>query len=102
MLFLKSTKHGHATKLFILDNECSNDLKLAILNTNSTFELESPHQHRRNVAQRAIRTAKTHLLAGIATCDPDFPITEWDRLLRQSKLTLNLLRPSRINTNLSA
>ena len=45
---------------------------------------------------------KNHLLAGIATCDLDFPITEWDRLLRQSKLTLNLLHPSRINTNLSA
>ena len=41
--FLKLTKHGHATKLFILDNEYSNDLKLAILNTNSTFELVSPH-----------------------------------------------------------
>ena len=82
--FLKLTKHGHATKLFILDNECSNDLKLAILNTNSTFELVPPHQHRRNAAERAIRTAKNHLLAGIATCDPDFPITEWDRLLRPS------------------
>ena len=100
--FLKLTKHGHATKLFILDNECSNDLKLAILNTNSTFELVPPHQHRRNAAERAIRTAKNHLLAGIATCDPDFPITEWDRLLRQSELTLNLLRTSRINPSLSA
>ena len=56
--FLKSTKHGYATKLFILDNECSNDLKLAILNTNSTFELVPPHQHRRNAAERAIRAAK--------------------------------------------
>ena len=77
-------------------------MKLAILNTNSTFELVPPHQHRRNTAERAIRRAKKHLLAGIATCDPGFPITEWDRLLRKSELTLNSLRTSRINPNLSA
>ena len=46
-------------------------------------------------------TVKNYLLAGLATCDLDFPITEWDRLLRQSELTLNLLRTSRINPNLS-
>ena len=76
LLFLKLTKYGHATKLFILDNECSNDLKLTILNTNFTFELVSPHQHRKNAAERAIRTAKNYLLARLATYDPDFPITE--------------------------
>ena len=52
--FKKLTKHRHATKLFILDNECSNDLKLAILNTNSTFKLVPPHQHQRNTAERAL------------------------------------------------
>ena len=62
-IFSKLTTHGHATKLFILDNECSNDLKLALLNTNSTFELVPPHQHRRNAAERAIRTANT-----LSTC----------------------------------
>ena len=100
--YLKMTKHGHATQLFILDNECSIDLKLTILNTNSTFELVPPHQHRINAAERTIRTVKKYPLAGLATCDPDFPITEWDRLLRQSELALNLLRTSRINPNLSA
>ena len=70
--FLKLTKYGHATKLFILDNEYFNGLKLAILNTNSTFELVPPHHHRRNAAERAIRTAKNHLLARLATYDPDF------------------------------
>ena len=96
------TKHGHAIKLFIFDNECSNDLKLAILNINSSFELVPPRQHHKNAAERAIGTAKNHLLTGLATCDSNFPITEWDILLRQSELTLNLLRTSRINPNLSA
>ena len=34
--------------------------------------------------------------------DPDFPIHEWDRLLPQCVLTLNLLRAARINPKLSA
>ena len=41
------------------------------------------------------------MLAGLAICDQDFPITEWGRLLRQSDLTLILLRSSRTNPNLS-
>ena len=58
--------------------------------------------HRINAAERAIRTYKNHLLAGIATCDPNYPITEWDRLLTQCNITLNLLRNSRANPKLSA
>ena len=58
--------------------------------------------HRRNAAERSIRTFKSHFLSTLATCDPDFPITEWDRLLQQSEMTLNLLRPARCNPNISA
>ena len=42
------------------------------------------------------------MLASLATCDPDFPIAEWDRGLFQIGLTLNLLRCSRVNPKLSA
>ena len=38
----------------------------------------------------------------MTSVDPDFPMSEWDRLLPQAFLTLNLLRPSRINPALSA
>ena len=38
----------------------------------------------------------------MATCDPEFPLQEWDRLLPQAELTLNLLRNSRVNPHLSA
>ena len=96
------TRHGHVVKLFIMDNECSADLKRAILKVNNDFQLVPPHQHRRNAAEKAIRTAKNHLLAGLATCDPDFPIAEWDRILPQSEITLNHLRNSRINPKLSS
>ena len=41
-------------------------------------------------------------MADLATCDPDFPLREWDRLIPQAELTLNLMRNSRINPRLSA
>ena len=66
------------------------------------YELVPPHQHRRNAAERAIRTFKNHFLAGLATCDPDFPLREWDRLVVQAELTLNLLQNSRVNPLLSS
>ena len=50
----------------------------------------------------AICTFKIHFISVLATADPDFPVVEWDRLLPQAKLTLNLLRLCRINPRLSA
>ena len=61
-----------------------------------------PPQYRRDAAEAAIQTFKNHLLSGLATCDPQFPIIEWDRLLPQAQLTLNLLRNSKVNPKLSA
>ena len=58
--------------------------------------------HRRNAAERAIRTFKNHFLSGLATCDPNFPISKWDWLIRQTTITLNLLQSSRVNPKLSA
>jgi hypothetical protein len=95
-------RRGTAPKMYILDNEASNELKNSMIKNNLTYQLAPPHIHRRNAAERAIRTFKNHLLAGLATADPDFPVSHWDRLLHQSILTLNLLRNSRVNPKLSA
>ena len=40
-------------------------------------------------------------LSALATCDPDFPIDEWDKLLLQSEMTLNMFRTTRCNPELS-
>jgi uncharacterized protein YgfB (UPF0149 family) len=72
-------------------------IKSTLKDKNITFELVPPDQHRRNAAERAVRTFKNHFLAGLATCDPQFPLREWDRLLPQAELTLNLLRNARLN-----
>ncbi len=69
---------------------------------NINFQLVPPDVHRRNAAERAICTWKNHFIAGLCSTDPTFPMAEWDRLVRQGELTLNLLRNSRVNTRLSA
>jgi hypothetical protein len=94
--------HGLRPKLQRLDNECSTLLKKFMTEEQVDFQLVPPHLHRRNAAERAIRTWKNHFIAGLCTVDPNFPLTLWDSLIPQASLTLNLLRASRINPKLSA
>jgi hypothetical protein len=61
-----------------------------------------PRCHRRNAAERAIRTFKEHFVAGLSSVDPTFPLHLWDRLLPQAEITLNLLRTSRLHPHVSA
>ena len=61
-----------------------------------------PHIHRCNSAEHVIQTFKNHFIAGLSSTDPNFPLSNWCRLLPQAELTLNLLRPSRLNLKLSA
>ena len=93
---------GHRPQTQILDNECPNKLKQYFEQNKIHFQLVPPHLHRTNVAERAIATFKDHLLAGIASTDPSFPLHLWDRLIPQAVLTLNLLRSARYNPRLSA
>eukprot|EP00957_Ditylum_brightwellii_P037761 2855494-Ditylum_brightwellii.AAC.1 len=58
--------------------------------------------HRQNAAEKAIQTWKNHFLAGLESLPKDFPIIHWCRLMPQANITLNLLRPCRQNTALSA
>ena len=51
---------GVAPNLYILDNEISGDFKDALKKNTVQFQLTPPHMHRRNAAERAIRTFKNH------------------------------------------
>jgi hypothetical protein len=56
------------------------------------FQLAPPHLHRRNAAERAIRTFNNHFIAGLCSTDPDMPLhLWWDKLVPQALITLNLL-----------
>ena len=98
----KLVKAGIRPKLHRLDNECSQLFKDFMLEEAEDYQLVPPGIHRRNAAERAIRTWKNHFIAGLSSVDPNFPLTLWDLLVEQSYITLNLLRPSRMNPKLSA
>ena len=93
---------GLRPRLHTLDNEASTSLKEFLTAEHVEYQLVPPHIHRRNSAERAIQTFKNHFIAGLASTDPNFPLSNWRRLLPQAELTLNLLRPSRLNPKLSA
>ena len=93
---------GLRPRLHTLDNEASTILKNFLTAEHVEYQLVPPHIHRRNSAERAIQTFKNHFIAGLASTDPNFPLSNWCRLLPQAELTLNLLRPSRLNPKLSA
>ena len=95
-------KAGVAPNICIMDNEQSKELQTALSNAEVNFQLVPPHNHRTNFAERAIQTWKHHFKAGLASVDPNFPLSEWDRLIDQCNITLNLLRSSRSNPKLSA
>ena len=85
-----------------MDNEASNNLNAALLKKDISHQLVPPHCHRANLSERAIHTFKNHLKAGLETTDLDYPTTEWDRLIPQAEVTLNLVRATRVNPRLSA
>jgi hypothetical protein len=61
-----------------------------------------PQTHRSNLAERAVRTGKNHLISVFSSTHPDFPEDLWDRLLPYAEITLNVLRPWRPDPTLSA
>jgi hypothetical protein len=67
------------------------DLKNFFTAQNIDYQLVPPHCHRRNAADRAIRTFKEQFVAGLSSVEPSLPIHLWDRLLPQAGITLNLL-----------
>ena len=100
MLHDQMTRHGHTFSNFILDNECSAELKKALRKKEIQFQLVPPDAHCRNTAERAFWTFKNYFISTLATCHSEFPIAEWDRLLPQSQMTLNLLSASRCNPHI--
>jgi hypothetical protein len=93
---------GLKPKLMKLDNEASKLLKTYLHHQYITFQLVPPYSHRRNSAERAIRSFKDHLIAGLCSTDKSFSMQLWYILLPQAVITLNMLRTSRINPELSA
>jgi hypothetical protein len=85
---------GLKPKLMKLDSEASKLLKTYLHQQDITFQLVPPYSHRRNSAERAIRSLKDHLIDGLCSTAKSFPMHLWDRLLPQAVMTLNMLNYS--------
>ena len=78
-----------------MDNECSKEIREHVRKQwNINIEFVPPGNHRTLVAERAMQTAKDHLISLWAGTELSFKVGEnWDRTLVQARITLNLLRP---------
>ena len=84
--------------LQVLDNEASALYHQLITDKwKADFQLVLTNIHRCNTAERDIRTFKAHFLAILARVAPDYPRNMWDLLIPQTKLTLNLMRQTRLD-----
>ena len=90
-------------KIQRLDNETSTVLTNYLQgDPNVSVEYVPPQNHRTNKAEGAIKDAKNHYLATMATADPDYPADLWDEGTEQLNITLNLLRPYALDSTISA
>jgi hypothetical protein len=90
IVFLQS--RGSKPLLQRLDNEATGALQDFLVASDIDFQLAPPHVHRRNAAERAIRTFKNHFIVALCSTNLYFPLNMWDELLPQCLITLNLLR----------
>ncbi len=93
---------GLGIKKHTLDNEESDAFKQYIGKQQIQFELVPPGNHRRNQAERAIQTCKAHFIAILVGLHDKFPLSLRCNLLEPMKLTLNLLRQSKVAPKISA
>ena len=98
--FLESKKKK--VSLQRLDNEKSGKLEEWFKEKSTKFSYVSPGNHRVLRAERAIRSAKNHIIATLCTADDNFPAYLWDKLLDQAEMTLNHMRVCRSNEKVSA
>ena len=78
-------KHGHKPSFQHLDNESSKDLETYFKSKNIDFQFCDKDSHRRNLAERAIRDAKNHIVSMLATAHQDLPKGLWDTCIPHLK-----------------
>ena len=63
--------------LHVMDNECSKAIHTFINKEKFNIQLVEPHNHRVNAAEPAVKTAKYHTIAGLATVNIACPLRLW-------------------------
>ncbi|KAL7476897.1 hypothetical protein ACHAW6_002726 [Cyclotella cf. meneghiniana] len=87
----------------ILENEISTAMKDLIQDTyKMTLEVVPPGYHRCSATKVVIRNFKSNFLIILARVLDDFLLKQWDKLLPQMEIALNLLRQSNAMSMVSA
>ena len=92
---------GYRPQLHKLDNKTSKDVEAFIAENNTKFQYTPPDIHRTNPAERAIHTWKNRLVAIQAGTPSTYRLSNWCKDLKQTDITLNMLRPCTTNPLLS-
>jgi len=94
---------GHIIHSQMMDKETSGTVEQYLKNEAKIGVIYAPTStHRRNKAEKAIRTVKNHIISTLATADPGFPLSLWDELMPQVEITVNLLRGYQLNPAISS
>jgi hypothetical protein len=94
--------HGAEIDTVRMDNQQSPALLQVATELELQWNLVPPHVKNPNRTERAIRTAKNHLIATRAGFHPDCPTTILDTCLFQIELTLNIVKPFEYHPCVSA
>ena len=86
----------------IINNVASKAAKKYLEAENIILQLVKPHNYCINAAERAIQTFKKYKIAGLITCDENFPSVLWCKLIKQAQYTLNILQTSHPHPQKSA
>jgi hypothetical protein len=93
---------GYKICLNVMENQATKVIKKFLNEQQCDLLLVEPHNHRVNAAEHAIQTFKAYFISALATTDSKFSLQLWDQLTPQVVSTLNMLRPSCVNPNISA
>jgi hypothetical protein len=85
-----------------MDNQRSAELRQAMKDLQLTLSSISPYDKAANRAERAIRTAKNHIIAVRAGFHRDCPATYLDKGLMQIEMTLDTIHPYEYDPTVSA
>ena len=85
----------------LLDNEALATYKAAISESNITYQLVPPNEHRRNIAEKAIQTWKDHFVAVLSSTADNFPLHLWCQIITRMERQLNLLTQYHALTHIS-
>ena len=85
-----------------MDNQATKQIEKFLTKKEQKLQAVEPHNHRLNAAKRAIQTFKDHFISALCTRDEKFPTQLWDKMVDQSKSTLNLMQTNRWDPTKSA